>query len=191
MTPTGEDNAPYLQEDVADGVLAERAIDGDSAAFDLLCRRHVPMMRGFVARILRSISDADDVVQDSLLLAWRQLPTLRDPTSVRSWLMKIASRQALTHVRRRPTARPLPEWEITLPREAEPENCAIRHAQLRALSAALDALSDDQRQCWLLREIAELSYEQIAEELEISPSNVRGKLARARASVYAQMEGWR
>ncbi|WP_341952719.1 RNA polymerase sigma factor [Salinibacterium sp. TMP30] len=191
MTPTDEKGATGLREDVADGILAERAIDGDVAAFDLLCRRHVPMMRAYVARMLRSISDADDVVQDSLLLAWRQLPTLRDPTSVRAWLMKIASRQALTHVRRRAADHALPEWEIALPRETEPENFAIRHAQLRALSTALDTLSDDQRQCWLLREIAELSYEQIADELEISPSAVRGKLARARASVYTQMEGWR
>jgi RNA polymerase sigma-70 factor (ECF subfamily) len=68
---------------------------------------------------------------------------------------------------------------------------AVRNAELRALSVALDKLPEDQRQCWLLREIAELSYTEIAEEMRLSPATVRGKLARARTNITAQMEGWR
>lgn len=191
MGPVGDDDAPDRWVGVTDAVLATRAADDDVAAFEALVRRHGSLMRAYVARMLGSVSDADDVVQESLLLAWRQLPALRDPAAVKSWLMTITSRQALTHLRRRPTDLPLPPQQIAASREAEPENVAIRSAQLRTLSEALDVLGEQDRQCWLLREVAELSYEQIAEELCISPSTVRGKLARARAHIYAQMEGWR
>jgi len=191
MFSNGEDGTADPQEDVADHMLVGRAVDGDVAAFETLVRRHAPLMRAYAARMLGSVSAADDVVQESFLIAWRRLPALNDPSAVRAWLMKIASRQALTRLRRRPADFALPERECAVPRETEPESVAIRNAQLEALSAALEVVSEDQRQCWLLREVAGLSYEQIGEELRISPSTARGKLARARANIYAQMEGWR
>jgi RNA polymerase sigma-70 factor (ECF subfamily) len=190
MVPRGTDetNAPW--EDVSDGTLVARASDGDVGAFETLVRRHAPLMRAYAARMLGSVSAADDVVQDSFLLAWKALPTLHDPAAVKAWLMKITSRQALTRLRGRTVDRSLPVERAVGP-ETEPESIVIRNAQLRALASALEAVSEDQRQCWLLREVAGLSYDQIAQELCISPSTVRGKLARARASIYAQMKGWR
>jgi RNA polymerase sigma-70 factor (ECF subfamily) len=148
-------------------------------------------MRAYTSRIVGSRTEADDVVQEAFIIAWRQLPTLRHPGSVRSWLMRIASRQALAHIKRRPTDAALPPLGVPLPIDTQPENVAVRNAELRALSVALDKLPEDQRQCWLLREIAELSYTEIAEELHLSPATVRGKLARARTNITAQMEGWR
>lgn len=177
--------------DVADEILVERAVEGDTEAFATLIRRHGPLMRAYVSRIVGSLSEADDVVQEALYTAWRRLPELRDPSAVKAWLMRIASRHAFTHIRRRPTDVPLPEFESATPSDLQPESVAIRNAQLRALAAALDTLPEDLRQCWLLREIAELSYDDIAKELDIPRTTVRGKLARARASIYAQMEGWR
>lgn len=176
---------------VNDEILVERAVDGDTAAFETLVHRHGPLMRAYTSRIVGSRTEADDVVQETLIIAWRQLPTLRHPSSVRSWLMRVASRQALAHIKRRPTDAPLPPLEVPVPIETQPENVAVRNAELRALSVALDKLPEDQRHCWLLREIAELSYTEIAEEMHLSPATVRGKLARARTNITAQMEGWR
>ena len=176
---------------VNDEILVERAVDGDTAAFEALLHRHGPLMRAFTSRIIGSRTEADDVVQEAFIIAWRQLPTLRHPGSVRSWLMRIASRQAFAHIKRRPTDVPLPPLEVPVPIETQPEHVAVRNAELRALSVALDKLPDDQRQCWLLREIAELSYTEIAEEMRLSRATVRGKLARARTNITAQMEGWR
>lgn len=174
-----------------DEILVERASQGDPAAFEVLIRRHAPLMRAYVSRIVGSLSEADDVVQESLYTAWRRLPELRDPTAVKAWLMQIASRQAFKHFRRRPPDDPLPILEAAHPSDTQPENVAIRNAQLQALATALDTLAPDLRQAWLLREIAELSYDDIAKQLDIPRTTVRGKLSRARASIYAQMEGWR
>ncbi|WP_232331546.1 RNA polymerase sigma factor [Agromyces laixinhei] len=176
---------------VADEILVERAIDGDDAAFETLMRRYAPLMRAHARRVLRNAADADDVVQDAFVNAWRQLENLRDRAMVKSWLMKITSRCALALLRRQPATLPLPVVEPAVPDSMQPENVGIRTAQLRALSLALDRLPEDQRNCWLLREVAELSYVEVAKEMNLTPASVRGKLARARVSLATQMEGWR
>ena len=190
-------NAPVQQPDrdrlegVADAILVGRAVGGDPGAFETLIRRHGPLMRAYTARIVGSMADADDVVQDAFHTAWRRLPELRDPAAVRPWLMRIASRLAFTFLRRKPAEVEFAHLESALPADMQPENVAVRNAQLKALSAVLDTLPEDERRCWLLREVGELSYADIAQEMELPATTVRGKLARARASIYAQMEGWR
>lgn len=177
---------------VADRMLVERAAQGDADAFGELVRRHSSLMRAYVFRIVGSLADTDDVVQEAFVIAWKQLPTLRDPSAVKAWLMRIAGREALTFVSRRPAEAVLDEHVAALPTaSALPEQTVVRGAQLRALSDALDKLKEDQRRCWLLREVAECSYDEIAEQMDIPPSTVRGLLARARASIAIEMEGWR
>lgn len=186
-----ENHASHRLRLVNDEILVARAVDGDTAAFETLVQRHGPLMRAYTSRIVGSRTEADDVVQEAFIIAWRQLAALRNGGSVKSWLMRIASRQALAHIRRRPTDAALPPREVPVATDTHPENVAVRNAELRALSVALDKLPEDQRQCWLLREIAELSYDEMAEEMHLSPATVRGKLARARTNITAQMEGWR
>lgn len=176
---------------VSDEILAERAADGDTVAFEAIIRRHGSLVRAYVARVVGSAADADDIAQDAFYTAWTKLPELRDPAAVKPWLMRIAGRLAYTHLRRRMPEEGMPLSELALPSDSQPENVAVRNAQLRALSSALDALPEDQRQCWLLREVAGLSYDEIAQDLDLPTATVRGKLARARAGIYAQMEGWR
>jgi RNA polymerase sigma-70 factor (ECF subfamily) len=185
-----EREARPVLHDLSDAVLVERALDDDIHAFDALVRRHSSFMRAYVYRIVGSLADTDDVIQEAFVTAWRQLPQLRDPDAVRAWLIRIAGREALALVRKRPADRPLDRWDSPAV-TGLPEQSAIRSAQLRALSDALDKLTDEQRRCWILREVAELSYAEMAEEMEMSTSTVRGLLARARASIAIQMEGWR
>lgn len=176
---------------VSDRVLVHRSVDGDASAFREIVRRYAGSMRAYVSRIVGSLSEADDVVQNALVTAWRQLDSLRDPDAVKSWLMRIASREAFAFIRRRPTDATLTGYDAPHTESTQPEQIAIRNAQLAALSAALDTLPDDQRRCWLLRQVAELSYTEIAEEMDTSPSTVRGLLSRARSSITIQMGGWR
>jgi RNA polymerase sigma-70 factor (ECF subfamily) len=185
-TPTQASLAP-----VPDATLAAGAQDGDVEAFQALIQRHAGLMRAYAARIVGSVSEADDVVQNAFLIAWRQLDTLRDPAAVKAWFMRITSREAYAWVKKRPPEVHLDGYDTTQQERHQPESTAIRNAQLAALSAALDTLTEEQRRCWLLREVAELSYAEIAEEMDTPPSTVRGLLSRARASLTIQMEGWR
>lgn len=177
-------------QSASDAILAQRAADGDSAAFEVLVRRHGPYLWAFAIRLTGSSADADDVVQDALITVWNQLGTLEDPSKVRSWMASILSRKATDILRSR---RPSDELDEELPDDgaSAPETRALASSRMEALSTVLAALPEGQRQCWVLKEMGGYSYEEIAERLEMSTVTVRGKLARARATVVKEMEAWR
>ncbi|MET3923447.1 RNA polymerase sigma factor [Arthrobacter sp. UYEF20] len=142
------------------------------------------------ARLTGSTADADDVVQESLLQAWQQMDTLRDKGAVRAWLMRITGSRGIDCLRRRKHY-PFSSAQMeTFDPATGPEEAAVLNAGMSALSLALGLLPEDQRKCWALKEIGGLSYEDIAHELNISPVSVRGKLARARATLLRRMENW-
>jgi RNA polymerase sigma-70 factor (ECF subfamily) len=190
--PGGHIDAPHASSlfGASDALLATRAADGDPAAFAAIVRRHAPVLRAFAIRLAGSHSDADDILQESLIAAWQQLPSLQQPDRLRPWLMTIVSRKATDRIRR---SRPVSELdEARAQDEADgPESRAIASSRLEALSAVLDALPDGQRECWILKESAGMSYDEIADQLGVSVTVVRGRLARARATVVKEMEVWR
>lgn len=173
----------------SDALLAARAAQGDELAFGTLVRRHGPYLRAFATRLTGASRDADDAVQDALITAWDRLDTLADPSRVRSWLTTIVSRKATDRIRSRRPSSPLDE-ESPSPAPG-PERSAIVASQLDALDSILAALPEGQRQCWLLKEVAGYSYDEIADELGVTAVIVRGRLARARATVVSEMEVWR
>ncbi|MGI6879614.1 RNA polymerase sigma factor [Microbacterium sp. gxy059] len=178
-------------ESADDAIVAGRAADGDTAAFAVLVRRYTPMMRTYARRILSGTADVDDVVQDAFITAWGQLPKLDDPGRVKSWLMRITSRKAIDRIR---AARPrvdLEEVDLPAPDSSAPARQVEARAGVSALSDALQALPAPQRECWVLREIGGCTYQEIADDLGVSPSTVRGLLARARKDIIVRMEQWR
>lgn len=181
--------------DASDALLAERAADGDTAAFGALVARHGPYLRAYAIRLTGSSADADDALQETLITAWQRLDRLEDPAAVRGWLSSILTRKASDRLRtRRASDEPIGTDEgehepVAL--EAGPDARAETDSQLGALSRALDALPAIERQCWLLREVGGHRYDEIAEQLGVSAATVRGALARARQSLLARMEEWR
>lgn len=178
-------------ESTDDWIIVGRAADGDTAAFAVLVRRYAPMMRAYARRILSGIAEVDDVVQDAFITAWDQLPTLDDPRRVKSWLMRITSRKAIDRIRVTRLHADVTEVEYSSPEHATPPRRAEARAGIAALSEALGLLPAAQRECWVLRELGGYRYEEIAEELDIPLSTVRGLLARARKDIIVRMEPWR
>ena len=180
---------PLLE--AADATLAVRARDGDVHSYEVLARRHGPLMRVYAARLLGSDAESDDVVQDAFLTAWRRLVDLDEPARVRNWLMRIVSNKAIDRLRVRRDHDDVDSWDPPAPQHDGPERVVEARLQLDAMWAALDKLPLDQRRCWLLRETADYSYAEIAEALDLPVSTVRGKIARARAFLITEMEAWR
>ncbi|MHC8607559.1 RNA polymerase sigma factor [Paenarthrobacter ureafaciens] len=181
---------------VPDALLAGRAADGDTAAFEALARRHGPLMRATARRLTGTLADADDVVQESLMQVWKQLDNLRDPAAVKSWLLRIVGTRSIDHLRKRRNHVALDEAETLAdassgPRIQDPESTAVNASRVDALKSALQRLPEEQRRCWVLKEFNDLSYEEIALTLNISPDSVRGRLARARTALARTMEEWR
>jgi len=163
-----------------DRLLAERAGEGDVPAFAVLVRRHEPLVRVVVRRVLGSTSDVDDVVQEALVKAWNELPQLKDPDVFRAWLVKIATRKAFDSIRSRKVADDIDlHPEIGIPLSKRPEVIVETRQGVDAVTAAVNSLPDNQRQAWFLREIAAASYAEIARELCVSQATVRGLLERS------------
>lgn len=178
-------------EDAGDAILAERAADGDTDAFAVLVRRHGPFLRAYAARLLGAArADADDCVQEALIAAWHALPELQDPSRFRSWVVAITSRKATDRLRRRHPDDAIVD-ETLASTHPDPESSAVTSWQLEAVRAALDALPEELRAVWVLREVGESSYEEIAEQLDLPLATVRGRLARARQSLLEAMKDWR
>lgn len=175
-------------EGADDAFLVARTRDGDLRAFTVLLQRYNQTLRRYVERLTRNAADTDDVLQETAVSAWRHLDSLKEPAKVRAWLIQIATRQALHTV----TAR-TPHDELTedLVTDGEVDRNADRLHVRRSLQSALDALPQQQAQCWILRELGGYSYTEIAERLTIPESTVRGSLAQARKSILAAMEGQR
>lgn len=178
-------------ENADDRIVAGRAADGDTVAFAVLVRRYTPMMRAYARRILSGSADVDDVLQDAFITAWEQLAQLQDPGQAKSWLMRITSRKAIDRVRVSRSYTDLTEMELPAPERIAPPRQAEANAGVAALNEALLALPDAQRECWVLREFGGYTYEEIAEQLDVSVSTVRGLLARARKDIIVRMEDWR
>lgn len=187
-TSNSTSHLAYLDE----ATLTARSIDGDSDAFSELVRRHHAAAYGLALRITGSGDDADDVVQEAFLAAWRHIGTFRGEASFTSWMYRIVVNRCTNLARaRRPIVDVdhLPVAPIA-PRSASPEQQAENSATLIALRAALQTLTVEQRACWVLRELHYLTYPEIGKVLNISPTVVRGRLARARTELAEVMRAW-
>lgn len=184
---------PYRTElvDLDDAVLAGRSADGDVRAFEVLIRRHTPLLRAYARRTLGSTDELDDVVQETFITAWNRLDALEDRARVKSWLMRILSRKCLDRIRARRFHDDVDDVEVAAPDDGAPERVAEARSREHAVEVALGELPEAQRRCWIMKEVLEYRYEDIAAELDLPVSTVRGLLSRARKNMIRLMEGWR
>ncbi|MFD1721320.1 RNA polymerase sigma factor [Amnibacterium endophyticum] len=180
-----------LLDEAGDALLADRAADGDARAFAVLVRRHSGMLRAYARRVLGSNAASDDVVQEALITAWRQLPELRDRAAVRGWLIRIVGRKAIDVLRAQRPAVDIDDHDAPAPEGGGPEGVAGANALAGSLDEALRTLPEAQRRAWTLRELGGLGYDEIATDLGLPVSTVRGLLARARTGLIQRMDGWR
>lgn len=183
-----EDAAAAALDGVDDAFLVARSVDGDLRAFTTLLQRHNRTLRRYVERLTRNPSDTDDVLQDTAVIAWQHLQDIREPAKVRSWLIQTATREALRHVTGRPAEVELAEDHATIP---GPDSTTDRLDLRQALQDTLDALPEQQARCWILRELGGYRYSEIAAQLDIPESTVRGALAAARKTILQAMGEWR
>ena len=164
-----------------DGETLARAQMGDRDAFRALYERYADVVYAFVRRMLGDDAAAEDALQDTFLRVARSLPSFRvdGPAALSTWILTIARRAALTPRRPPPTV-PLREREVA---PAPVELGAVR----RRLEDALGALSPEQRAVFVLRELSQLSYDEIAVAVGADVGTVRSRLHRARAALQAAL----
>lgn len=135
--------------------------------------------------ILRDRQLAEDVVQETMIKAWRSLGDFRGDSSTRTWVLRIAHNTAIDALRRR---RDLPAAPDELPDASQgdaedPARVASGRAQLATLRVALDQLDELSRSIVVLREVEAMSYQQIADTLGLPIATVKTRLLRARRAL--------
>jgi RNA polymerase sigma-70 factor (ECF subfamily) len=180
-----------------DTTLVVRAREGDVHAFSQLARRHQAALYRLALRLVGNAADAEDALQESLLDAWRRLDRFRGDSAFSTWAYRIVTNRCLDMLRRRRTTVPVEHVEevaperLAAPEAGAPEHSAEVDAGLAALRAALRTLPDDQRACFVLRELEGLGYTEIAEITGTSETVVRGRIHRARRALAEVMRSWR
>ncbi len=180
----------------------------DEAVYLRLVESHRRELHAHCYRMLGSVQDAEDALQEALLRAWRGLPKFEGRSSLRSWLYKIATNTCLTAIERRPkrvlpiehgpSAEPATEivgplaesmWIEPYPAEVEDGFAApeARYDQRESVElafiAALQHLPATQRAVLILREVLGFSAREVAATLDTTPASVNSALQRARAAV--------
>jgi RNA polymerase sigma-70 factor (ECF subfamily) len=164
-----------------EGSLVRRAQRGDRGAFDEIVRLHTDRVYAVALRITRNPSDAEDVLQETFLNAYRALDRFGGRSTVSTWLHRIAANAALDVVARRRAARSLDDG--TMPEASSTSDLFVASAQRQALEAALAALADEFREAVVLSDIAGLGTTEIAELLSIPPGTAKSRVFRARAQL--------
>jgi RNA polymerase sigma-70 factor, ECF subfamily len=189
---------------------ARAAVD-DERAFAELIEPHRGELHAHCYRMLGSVYDADDALQETLLRAWRGLSRFEGRSSLRSWLYTIATNTCLTHIARRPKrvlpldygpaadphdppgipvvesvwVEPYPDAQLGLPdgRAAPEARYEQREGIELAFVAALQHLAPNQRAVLILREVLGFSAAETAAMLDTTLASVNSALQRARAAV--------
>ncbi|GAB3561880.1 RNA polymerase sigma factor [Amycolatopsis endophytica] len=175
-----------------DTTLVARARDGDVRSYEELVRRYQAPMFRLAVRMLSRQADAEDVVQEVFLTAWRRLAQLQEDAAFVGWLYRATTNRCLNALRaRKPVAELQPDQHESPGSAGRPERAAETSAQMRALTAALRELTPEQRACWLLREVHGRSYDEIAEAIGTTTTAVRGRISRARVQLAEVMAPWR
>ena len=160
------------------------------ARFDAQVLPHLDAAYRFARRLARAPADADDVVQEAMLRAFRGLDGLRGG-DVKSWLFAIVRNCYLTAL-----AEQRRSGFVTLPEETQPhdgtaivsaapgpECLSMRRDEERDLERLLGDLPPDHREVLILRELEELDYREIAAVIQVPIGTVMSRLARARAAL--------
>jgi RNA polymerase sigma-70 factor (ECF subfamily) len=167
--------------------LLVQARDGDSHAFAELVRRFQTPIYTFVLRMVRRTSVAEDLSQDVFIRLWRHLSEIDSAATLGGWLRRVAVNVVIDHWRkeeaRRRQMRVLMEHPVA--RYVVKPSARIESEEVMGtVQAALDELPPKLRSVLLLRTVEELSYEELAEMLAISPNAVRSRLFRARHELH-------
>jgi len=157
---------------------------------DQITRCYAERLLAAGRRHCRTSDDADDAVQDALLLAAEKLDTFRGDGSLEGWLVRLVASACQRRRRGRKNDPGLHDSDAVVTDDAEtPEAAADRHVVGALLENALLELEPDDRHLLLLSEVEGLSAPEVAERVGISPGAVRTRLSRLRARMRQALGG--
>jgi RNA polymerase sigma-70 factor (ECF subfamily) len=165
-----------------ESAVVDHARAGDEAAFAELVLRYAPMVLSLAFASTGSRLDAEDVVQETFLVAWTALPRFRGDAAFSTWLYGLARTRCADRARRAAVRPRLARYSGGDAAEAASPDPERRKTALAILTAAA-RLPLPQRQAVLLRDVQGLSYEEVASVQNVSVGTVRSRIAAARQRI--------
>lgn len=190
------------QEVALDRILVDRFKNGDSSAFDEMVSRYWDRIFSMTNQLLRNAQDAEEVTQDAFIRAHKGLASFRGESAFSTWLYQIATNLARNRYwywwrRKRDKSvsldAPLGNDNTTtlaeiLPAEVEtPDDITVTREFVTRIGGGMERLGAKHREILILRNVKNLSYEEIANILGISVGTVKSRIARARESLRSKL----
>jgi RNA polymerase sigma-70 factor (ECF subfamily) len=173
----------------SDEHLVQQVLEGNTALFELIMRRHNERLYRAARAITRDEREAEDVMQQAYLNAFSNLRQFKGHAQFATWLTRIAVNEALARVRHRGRYEPLNDGASNVERftspnsTPDPERQAFTGELRDLLEWAIDALPDGAREVFVLRDVEGLSTAETAASLGVSPDVVKTRLSRARGAL--------
>ncbi|MBC48550.1 MAG: RNA polymerase subunit sigma-24 [Ilumatobacter sp.] len=173
---------------LSDDELVAAAQGGDRNALDQLLRRHYDRIYAVCRRVTGGVSDADDACQEAMIKISRSLPRFDGRAAFSTWAYRIATNASLDELRKRNRRPSLQSIRVGEDEGGEPEQAdpmAAKRIEViadrLAIDAALGDLSDDFKAAVVLRDVADLNYDEIADILDVPVGTVKSRIARGRS----------
>jgi len=182
--------ATYLAEAETETDLVILAQQGDRNAFGELVRRHYQGVIRVVYSMCGDSALAEDATQEAFLRAWLNLPAFRPSAPLRNWLYRIAINAALDVLRKKPEES-LEENQVTMITDQgqSPETALLEKERVLLVRQAMKNLPEASRSVLVLREYGELSYQEIAQVLDVPVGTVMSRLNYARNKLRELLKG--
>jgi RNA polymerase sigma-70 factor (ECF subfamily) len=169
-----------------DSALINLVLRGHSECFGVLMDRHLGAVRRRIRGLTRSVSDADDIMQEVQLKIWRRLGSFRSESSFRTWMTRVAINEALQFYRKAMRLPLVPDHtesaELTSPSESPLQAC-VRAELTERLKTAVERLPAKHKQVVVLHNLQELSLQETAQELQTTTPAIKTRLFRAKAAL--------
>ena len=183
-----------LEAGPSDEELVQRVRAGDRWAQEALYRKHVEVVAATALRLLRCRAEAEDVTQETFLLALQRMDQLRDGGALRGWLLRIAVSRVHRRFRWRSVLRLLGRAEdedASLEREALADTSPETRAELALLDQVLSKLRERDRTAWVLRYVVGCSLDEVAVATGCSLASAKRRIsaASARVAKHVAVEG--
>jgi RNA polymerase sigma-70 factor (ECF subfamily) len=182
-----------------DSELLGRLREQSSEAFEQLVETFQGPVFGFIYRLLEDPSEAPDVTQEVFLKVFRKLDEFRGECSLKTWIYRIAIHEASNRrrwfFRHRQREKPMENereedgshWENIVDQRDTPYEALHRREQMELITEALRSMDSRMRVALVLRDIEGLSYNEIADTLQISLGTVKSRILRAREALKTRL----
>ena len=184
--------------DLQEKDLIRKAKQGDMLAFEELILKHEKIVYNLALRMMNHSEDAMDISQEVFLKAYRSLSNFDERSAFSTWIYRITHNTCIDEIRKRKGKQTysleedLESEDGSMQRQVAddgdtPEESLMRKEQKSEILRALDTLSEEHKAAIILRDVKGLSYEEIAEILELSLGTVKSRINRARNQLKTEI----